>query len=353
MKPVSQIKPFESEIIYLYTMKEWSINRIAKKFSVSPSSVNRLLRKSVGIRPAGMTPEQKEWIYTAFQTGYSRREIAKRMGTDASNISRILLNEFGIQPETKNNVSPFETLIPLFIQDYQNGLSASQIAKKYQTTHNTVLKHLRKQKESILNIEEVKRASDLKVDYFDQLEPKKMRQLGQLWAIASVRDQGSQQLILTLETDRQHRFREIMDGWADPTNRRVELNQTNSCSIKIGSVSLCQKLEQWGIKRQYPTCLRKREAVFWEGYLSLKAGFHKNSLYIGIPKGFEDSFKEELKDFLISLGVQSEAIRLQPRSVAIFQKKENRKLVQQLPDLWKEVDTSTLNPYWQSVLTTK
>lgn len=345
-----RLKDYQEEVINLYQIHEWSINRIAKHFSVHHSTVNRFLKQTVGVRPVGMTPEQKQAIYEAYQNGYSRREIAKRFNTDASNVSRILLREFGVQPGIHRNPSPYQALIPLFISDYQQGLSASQIAAKYQTTHNTVLKHLRQYKESIRSLEEIKRLPDLNLEYFHHLTPEKIFQLGQIWAIGSLRTKREYQLVLSIDSARDHRLEEVVAGWADISSRCLHYNQTNSCALKIGSISLCQQFEQWGIRQTYPQCLEPNHPEFWKGYLSLKTGFHRNSLYIGMSKGFEDSFKQELFNFLCSLGIEAEAIHCRRHGFSIFRKGEVLKVLAFMPQLLKQVPQEELNPYWEAFL---
>ena len=349
MATQKRIKDYQEEIIYLYQTKQYSINQIAKQYAVHPSTINRLLRQTVGIRPPGMSPEQKQAIYDAYQEGYSRREIAKRFHTDPSNISRILLREFQVQPELKRNVSPYEALIPAFISDYQQGLSASQIATKYQTTHNTVLKHLRQYKESIRNLEESKRSPDLNLEYFKTLTPEKIVQLGQLWAIGSLKNRHENQLILTVESSRKERLKEVLKGWSDLSYRNIGYNRTNSCILKIGSISLCQQFETWGIRRTYPICLKPNDPNFWKGYLSLKIGFHRNSLYIGMPKGFDPSFKEDLIQFLSSLGIESEAIRYRQQGINLFKKSEVLKLLTFAPQLLTQLPSEQQSPYWKSI----
>lgn len=350
MTKLAHLHDKQEQIIRLYQDEQVSINQLAKQYGVHSSTMNRFLRKRVEIRKPGLSNEQKQALYEAFQAGSSRRELATRFHTDVSNVSRILLRDFGVQPEVSRKASPFEALIPLFIADYQAGLSASQIATKYQTTHNTVLKHLRKYEESIRDLEESKRPSDLSLTYFNQLSPKKIKQLGQLWAIGSLKLAHENLLVLTIETSREHELKAITQGWLAVDERSIQKNTSGSSILRVGSIALCQQLNTWGIRQTYPTCLSPQNKNFWEGYFSLKVGFHKRSLYIGLPRGFEDSFRNELIHFLVHLGLSKEALSYRQQGISIFKKSEVQKILQAYPDLRPAQDSETLSDYWKSLI---
>lgn len=348
MTKLSRLYDEQTQIHRLYQDEQYSINQLAKTYQVHPSTMNRFLRKTIGVRATGLSEKQKQALYEAYQSGYSRREIACRFHTDVSNVSRILLRDFGVQPEKNRNVSPFEALIPSFIADYQSGLSASQIASKYQTTHNTVLKHLRKYEESIRGLEESKRPTDLNLTFFHQLTPEKIKQLGQIWAIGSLKRNHEHLLVLTIETSRQNKLDTVTRGWLEPQARIIQHNNSGSSVLRVGSIALCEQFNAWGIRQTYPTCLSPQDPHFWEGYFSLKVGFHKRSLYIGLPKGFDPSFKEVLIDFLVQLGLSKDSLRSRQQGISIFKKSEVQLFLTAYPQLLDELPSEKQSDYWQS-----
>lgn len=348
MNASSRLYEEQEKITDLYLNQQVSINQLAKLYQLHPSTMNRFIRKTIGIRSYGMSSEQKQAIHEAYQSGYSRREIACRFQTDVSNVSRILLRDFGIQPEKSRNSSPYEALIPSFIADYQAGLSASQIALKYQTTHNTVLKHLRKYEESVRTIEESKRPTDLNLTYFQQLTPEKTKQLGQIWAIGSLKLNHEHLLVLTIDRSHQNGLEVVTQGWLDLQHRSIQQTNSGSSVLRVGSVALCQQFKGWGIRQTYPSCLSPHNPHFWEGYFSLKVGFHKRSLYIGLPRGFEDSFRDDLIEFLVQQGISKDSLSYRGQGISLFKKAEIQKILARYPSLLQSQSEDKLSSYWQT-----
>ena len=332
----NKVADYEAEIIHLYTNEKWSISQIARHLGFSPPAINRFLRQKVELRKQGFSDEQKQQILHYYEAGYSKREIARRMDTDAPNISRILLYHFGIQPEpAKGAVSPFKDLIPLFIKDYQSGMSASQIASKYNASHNTVLKHLRIHSQAIKSREEVARRNDLSLDYFNELTDEKIYQLGQLWASATIRKKDAPQVVVTVDCAKEHLFYDAIKGLVDASQRRVERTSGNSLVLKIGSISLCKQFEEWGLRKDYPTLLSKNEKLFWEGYFSIKLSIHRQSIYIGIPKAYSSEFHQTLIDYLTEIGITPSAIHYKVNAIVISRKPECQTFINAFPNAFK------------------
>ena len=137
-------------------------------------------------------------------------------------------------------------------------------------------------------------------------------------------------------------------GWLEPQARIIQHTNSGSSVLRVGSIALCEQFNAWGIRQTYPTCLSPQDPHFWEGYFSLKVGFHKRSLYIGLPKGFEPSFKEALIDFLVQLGISKESLSSRQQGISIFKKSEVQTFLAAYPQLLAKLPLEKQSDYWQS-----
>lgn len=99
---------------------------------------NKLLNTKYGISYSDI-----EYIITAYKSGKKIKEIAKERNHDAKNVSKIL-KENGIELRDWNAMQRInidkDTLTKMYIE--QN-MTSVEIAEKYNTTHQTILKKLK------------------------------------------------------------------------------------------------------------------------------------------------------------------------------------------------------------------
>lgn len=294
-------------------------------------------------------PNHKQLIYSLYIEGYSRVEISKRLKLNINTISQTLLNEFKVCPKRAGRKSKYDSLMPSFIEDYQQGYSIRAIAQKYGVTDQVIRRCL---KRNGIEIASIRRdlIKDFDFAYFDEINPFKAYQLGQLWASVLMSDPEEGIIRFLLPKKKNYLFQEMFQGWVSSPFTQRQTNDDTLMEVSYHHVGLCQFFNELGLNQGYPTCLPPHHSEFWRGYFSVQVDFLSDGLKIGFHSSHSAEIKHLLCDYLNTHQLSSDAIIIDEAGITITGPQMNKQLLKQLPFLEDQLMKETITTYWLEVL---
>lgn len=164
--------------IYLHKQAEWkalyesgeSFRSIAKKEGVYYRTVQGVLRGLVEPRPKKAYAHLiDKWVEDYEIKEMNAQEIAESYGVDGVTVAKYL-REAGVEiRNSRNRKSPFEEVIPIWIERYNAGQTLLEIANAFDTYPQTVHKHIQ-DKVTMRHYAETSQIHDIEQpDYFEQV----------------------------------------------------------------------------------------------------------------------------------------------------------------------------------------
>ena len=336
-----------SLIVHLYQKEKKSIRQISRENEISEWKIKKILKETVGIRKRGFSKEQKQEMYELYQKGTPKSKIAQQFSTDRSNVSRILLTNFGVQPKSIRHLSKNQILAKRIAQEYSNGASTLQLAQKYNTTAKTISTLLYRNEQSLRELgQAAKRTYSLDSDYFNEMTQKKATQLGMIWAIGHLDEKVSPHLVMSTTPSKLSILQTMLSGWIDLTERKIQINNTNSCRIRIYSLAHYRLFKTWGLRRAFPLEVLPYEDAFYEGFFQMNLVAHKNGICIRLNKS-EPLFVNTLKAYLIKQGIPSETLTFHKGALFLKRKESVRQFIKCFP--YTRQFLQYPSDYWETI----
>lgn len=348
----SKDKPLDETdlIIHLYQEEKKSIHQISVENKISEWKIKKILKETVGVRKRGFSKEQKQEMYELYQKGTPKSKIAQQFSTDRSNVSQILLTNFGVQPKSIRHLSKNQILAKRIAQEYSNGASTLQLAQKYNTTAKTISTLLYRNEQSLRELAQAaKRTYSLDLDYFNEMTPQKATQLGVIWAVGHLDEKVSPHLVMSVTPSKLSLLQTMLSDWVDLTERKIQINNTNSCRIRIYSLAYYHLFKSWGLRLTFPSQVLPYEDAFYEGFFKMNLVAHKNGLCIRLNKS-ESLFVNKLKTYLMKQGVPSEAITFHKGALFLKRKESVRQFIKSFP--YTRQILQYPSEYWETVYQT-
>lgn len=121
------LRQYKDEFIKLYN-EGYSFRKIGEMYGVSKGSVGRYIKEGAELRVKGLTESQRQKAKKLYLEGFTVNAISDKLGSAYSTVKNYLSNEFGI---VTNGNKKYEHLVDNIVKDYENGLNATEISKKY------------------------------------------------------------------------------------------------------------------------------------------------------------------------------------------------------------------------------
>ena len=216
----------------------------------------------------------------------------------------------GIEPdaESSSKLKKYTHLVGDFIQEYQSGMSLSEIGQKHGINKQTILNYLRDEEIEVRDYAESSRKYSLKEDYFDNIDTKeKAFFLGIVFAIGTTIDLHKSQC-LNLST---HMSKEILLKMV-VKELRGEENYSGMATgkdddilrIRLHSKHLFERLRELGLNNRnetiFPNIPKELLPSFILGYMQDRATYKpkRNDLYIYGNDLFIDQLSQVLKQIV-------------------------------------------------------
>ena len=246
------------DIINMY-INGVSTTFIMQKYNMRNTAIYRLLRKN-NIALHGkldytrLTEEDKKSVLCLYQQGVPQKDIADKFNVSTQIIRRVLKEDpnSGYTPSSGNKFLTIcnftKTDIENIVNSYRQGDSAEQIAKRYNVSDDTTIKHLREHGVAIRN-----RVYDMDEHYFDKIDNQdKAYLLGLLYA-DGCNNTRNNTIMLTLQEEDVHILYSVQELLKTKCslqfiNRSLKnKNWKNIYSLQVSSKHMSETLEKLGV----------------------------------------------------------------------------------------------------------
>lgn len=265
------LRKYKEEFIKLYK-EGYSLRKIGELYGVSKTSVKRYVEEGCEIRQKGLTDEQKEKSKELYLEGLTVSAISKEIGCPDATLRRYLSTEFGVVSST--GYKKYEHIKNDIISDYESGLSATEVAKKYKVARQTVMNYVAESKVEARTYSETSRVYDMNEDYFAQIDKHKSWILGLVFAKGRLDSHpGNKFLDISVYESRA----EILDAITKELYKNGCPNLgmvDNTLRLRVSSSKLYDTLNSFGIynKSDYKKMSLPKEVdiiSFWKGCLTV------------------------------------------------------------------------------------
>ena len=273
----------DKNICKLYSIDKMTSNDIAKQFSISPSSVLRILKKNnIPIRDVNslnkkFNDEEELILVDKYNKGITIPKLAKEYKVGRTTIRRVL---------EKHNVvlraaAPVKKLTDTdeikAIELYKTGLSMSDVGLKFNVTAATIHSILHKNKAKIHPTKKY----TVNEEYFDNIDTEEKAYIfGLLYADGNnFHKEYTNNYVITLQLQKQdkyilERIKKALKYTGPLTYTKLKhMNHSNTWTLRITSKKLSNKLSELGLVprksliKKYPYWLDKSlEHHFIRGY---------------------------------------------------------------------------------------
>lgn len=247
-----------------------SLTEIGRRYGTSKGTVKNILKNVVEFRP--LSPYEgmvDTWYDLYVNQCYSKQDIAIKYQTSASTVSRVLRKK-GILPEKRTKARKYEHLLVSFIQEYKEGKSLNEIAKKHGVEMKIVHEYLLNEGIEMRSITEATRQYPIDETYFDVLDTdEKAYHLGIVFGKGSLhKSVGSSFLQVSVHQKRKQLLDSLVNA-IQPESKEIVIK--DNAVYRFLSIPLYQSLCQYGLSEHRITNIpKKRIKAFVKGYLSVK-----------------------------------------------------------------------------------
>ena len=291
-------RQYQDEFIRKYKAG-MSVRGIAEEYEISKNIVSKYIREKMPLKPKNKASEHKEEVYSLYLKGWTISSLSDKFEVSCSTISNILRKEYGVKI-IKNK--KYEHLVKDFIKDYNEGLSAENIAKKYEVSRGTVLNYINEEGIESRSYSEAGRTYDVDEHYFDILTPEKAYTLGEYCASATIiQTTHAPSLQFCLPCREKDTILRLANHISNKSEDHFELdNKVEVYKLRINSKILCDKLEEYGFNGNINNKLLYEIGIihdFYKGLFKNIVAFRDRTISFGKTR-FNSSIKEYLKVYV-------------------------------------------------------
>lgn len=306
---------------YAHKKEEWvekynkgmSFRAIAIEEGLYPTTVQNVIKDEIIKRPKSPFDKFSEkWKELYVMEGYLITEIANRYKTSFGVVYRVLENE-GVAPERKELTErrKYTHLVETWVEQYNSGLSLTEIANTCEANRQTVLNHLKENGVRIRDTSETSRHYNLDETYFEEINtPAKAFWVGVFFARGStLKHVRSQSIQLTLRESKCH----LLDAFCEAINTEKPYTKRineDLYELRLHSRPLYEQMQKIGLlhrKKSNQTFPEQLPEEFHEdilrGYIAAKGYYNYSSFFLNGTQPFLDVTKRILAE---KVGVPSD-----------------------------------------------
>lgn len=315
------LRKYKDEFVKLYK-EGYSLRKIAEMYGVTKASVTRYVKEECELRQRGLSEKDKQKAKELYLYGKTVNAIGEILGKPKSTIKSYLSKEFGVVTE---GVKKYEHLANDMIKDYEQGMNATEISKKYGVSRQTVINYVYESHIDTRDYSQTSRKYSLNEDYFDKLNEENSFILGIIFAKGRLNSTtGTKWLDITVYKDRIDVIETVLDVLYKDECPKLHAIE-NNFTVRINSEKLYNTLDSYHIYNKgnkeelvLPNGISEKE--FWRGFIYSGISISKRQLSI------TGNAREIilLSDYLIKLGI---SFRSYSTGIIIQNKKEVNKLI--------------------------
>ena len=344
MAKAKNLYVYKDDIVKLYKEGK-SIREIATIFEVNKNSISRILKQNTELRPRSTLVGKEDEAYRMYCKGYLPSDICTALNINLSTLARYFARNYNI---IINKKAKHSHLADSFEEDYKNGMSITDISKKYGLNRSIIHNYLCYDNVNMRTYSETSRLYYTDEDYFDVLDSKKAYKLGIILDIGRVYE-ATNNHIIRLSSKKYPNL--ILEASADITDKDescLEMEQKSGVKkMTISSKKIYDKLIEYGINSKKISIPVKYIDDFFKGYFEGAATINSKSIYISINKPFSESIESYIEN---SLGI------IPKKSVSgMFIRSEDSaiKFIKKFPEMETKInlylENHPANTFWRNI----
>ena len=280
----------------------------------------------------------KNDVLELYDKGLSHTSIAKELKI-TPNRTKLILAKNGRM--TIDNLKRPE-LLELIVNDYKNGLSISEIRRKYKMSDNSILIYL-----GVAGVPIKSRTTDIDINerYFNTLNKDNIFDLGIMFSMCNVYNLSNSRKRVDLVTAKKfERYLTHIKDRLNTINTIYYKKVGNSANLSIHSNELSKVLLKYGLKDKFPTLDEELEYKFYDGYFRTSLRIRNSGIHIM----FKGHNAYNLIQYLINIGIDEEDLMIENDALKIYKSDALERLIRTYPFIYDMVIDYTTENSWNT-----
>ena len=280
----------------------------------------------------------KNDVLELYDKGLSHTSIAKELKI-TPNRTKLILAKNGRM--TIDNLKRPE-LLELIVNDYKNGLSISEIRRKYKMSDNSILIYL-----GVAGVPIKSRTTDIDINerYFNTLNKDNIFDLGIMFSMCNVYNlSNSRKRVDLVIAKKFERYLTHIKDRLNTINTIYYKKVGNSANLSIHSNELSKVLLKYGLKDKFPTLDEELEYKFYDGYFRTSLRIRNSGIHIM----FKGHNAYNLIQYLINIGIDEEDLMIENDALKIYKSDALERLIRTYPFIYDMVIDYTTENSWNT-----